>query len=171
MRNRLDAVELKLELRDPALARSILRSLGAVSVAPLGQADTHYRVARGRVLRRQADGAEPEFLVYERADAAYPRVSRSHRYTAAQAQERFGEAVLPVLAEVRTRREVHVLGAARAHLDEVEGLGWFLELVAPISREHDEAACHVAVHDLRQALGPALGEPLSVSYADLVAAL
>ncbi|MCC6660776.1 MAG: CYTH domain-containing protein [Phycisphaerales bacterium] len=167
----MEAIELKLELRDPALARAILRTVGAAHVHTIDQADTHYLVPTGRLMRRVEDGGPPEFIRYERADAAHPRAARCAAFTHAQASERFGAAPLPERAAVRKSREVYLRGRVSVHLDRVDRLGWFIELVAPITREQDEAACHVALQDLRETLAPALGEPLSPGYADLIAAL
>lgn len=167
----MEAIELKLELRDPALARTILRSLGAAHVRTLAQVDTHYQVPSGRLMRRVEDNGPPEFIRYERADAAHPRAARCAAFTHAQASERFGAAPLPERATIRKTREVFLRGRITVHLDNIERLGWFVELVAPITRDQDEAACHVALHDLRESLAPALGEPLSPGYADLLTAL
>lgn len=165
----MEAIELKLELRDPGLARGVLRSLGATHLRTLKQVDTHYLVPSGRLMRRAEDGAPPEFIRYERADAVHPRAACFTAFTHAQASERFGAAALPERAVVQKTREVYLAGRISVHLDKVDGLGWFLELLAPLTRGEDEAATHLALHELRASLTPALGEPLSASYADLVA--
>jgi adenylate cyclase class IV len=163
-------VELKLELRDIALARSILRTLGATHAGRLEQTDTYYKVADGRFKRRECPGGPPEYIAYQRADAARPRVSDYTLYTEAQAIERFGARPQPVWVVVRKSRELFLRGNVRIHLDRVEGLSDFLEFEAVISNDWDISRCQGAIRDLRTALAPALGEPVSVGYAELVAA-
>lgn len=162
-------VELKLELRDPDLARAILRSLGATRAEILEQTDTYYHVPRARLKRRETAGRPAEYIFYDRPDMARARLSRFTIYDEDRARERFGTAPLPVRVVVRKRREVYVAGQVRVHLDDVEGLGRFLEFEAMISPRQTAGAGQSAIADLREALAPALGEPIGVGYADMLA--
>jgi adenylate cyclase, class 2 len=164
-------IELKLELRDPALAGSILRSLGATLAGVEEQTDTYFKIAHGRLKRREIAGEPPEFILYERRDLARPRASTFTIYSEAQAATRFGTSLPPVWVVVRKVREVYLRGHVRIHLDQVNGLGTFIEFEALVTPDCDDAACHAAVAELRAVLSPALGEPISTGYADLMAAL
>lgn len=161
-------VEYKAELRDIAMARAACQSVGAAVIALLDQTDTYFRVPSGRLKRRECAGEPTEWIFYDRKDEARPRLSAFTIYPDALARERFGIGPLPELVVVKKRRELHLLDNVRIHLDEVEGLGRFLEFEALVSPGFPVAACHAAVDRLRAAFGPALGEPLSVSYADLL---
>lgn len=163
-------VEYKAELRDPDLARAICTSLGAVHEARLRQTDTYFRIADGRLKRRDTQGEPTEYIFYSRTNRADPRVSHYVVYTEAEARERFGATPLPVWVVVRKQRELYMLDHVRIHLDDVEKLGRFLEFEAVVSPNHDLALCHEVVAFLRQQFGPALGEAISVSYSDLLAA-
>ena len=61
-----------------------------------------------------------------------------------------------------------MLGSTRIHLDQVDGLGTFLEFESLVSRENNLANAHETIANLRQQFGPALGEAISVSYSDLL---
>jgi adenylate cyclase class IV len=161
-------VEFKAELRDMAVARAACQSIGAAFIAVLEQTDTYFRVPSGRLKRRECVGEPTEWIFYDRKDEARPRLSSFTIYTDAQARERFGVAPLPEVVVVRKRRELHLLNNVRIHLDQVEGLGQFIEFEALVSPGFPVAGCHAAVDRLRAAFGPAMGEPLSVSYADLL---
>lgn len=162
-------VEFKAELRDPDLARSICAALGALSVATIRQTDTYYRVPEGRLKRREVAGEPIEWIFYERADVAQPKVSRFAIYTEAEARERFAPHEKPVWAVVKKVRELLLLGEVRIHLDQVEGLGSFLEFEALVTSRQPLAKAQEKVAELRRALAPALGEPIASGYADLLA--
>ena len=57
----------------------------------------------------------------------------------------------------------------RIHLDEVDELGTFIEFEAMVSKDHDVKECHQSIAHLREAFRPIMGEPVSVSYCDLMA--
>jgi adenylate cyclase len=163
-------IEYKAELRDPDLARAICKSLGAVHEARLQQTDTYFRVADGRLKRRDTVGEPSEYIFYSRTNRADPRVSHYVRYTESEARERFGATPLPVWVVVRKARDLYMLDHVRIHMDDVEKLGRFLELEAVVSSQNDVAVCREVVAYLRQQLAPALGEAISHSYSDLLAA-
>jgi adenylate cyclase class IV len=161
-------VEFKAELRDPELARAALRALRAAYILSFGQVDTYYRVASGRLKRRETEGEPAEYIFYERADRTAPKLSKFTIYSESQARERFGEAALPVWLVVRKRRELWMLGSVRVHLDEVEGLGAFIEFEALVSTDQTIAKGHERIGELRRAMGPALGESIACGYSDLI---
>ncbi|MDX2148676.1 MAG: CYTH domain-containing protein [Planctomycetota bacterium] len=162
-------VELKIELRDAALARAIAKAVGATLIATVEQTDTYFRVPSGRLKKREAPGEPVEYIFYERKDMARPRLSHFQIYSEAEALTRFGTEPLPVWVTVRKKREIHILGYVRIHIDQIEGLGNFLEFEALVSPSCTVPRCHEAIADLRQKLSPALGEVVTTSYSDLAA--
>jgi adenylate cyclase class IV len=163
-------VEYKAELRDLAMARAACRALGAAHIITLEQVDTYFRVPSGRLKRRECVGEPTEWIFYDRKDQARPRLSCFSIYSESQARERFGVAPLPELVVVRKTRDLYLFENVRIHLDEVEGLGRFLEFEALVSPGFPVAKCHTMVEHLRATFGPALGEALSCSYADMILA-
>lgn len=162
-------VEFKAELRDVELARSVCRALGAVYVETVGQLDTYFRVPDGRLKKREVAGQETEYIFYERDDVSGYKISRFTIYPEQRAVERFGVRPMPVWVVVRKRRELYLFDGVLIHLDEVDGLGRFLELEALVTSARNEKSCRDAVQRLRDKLGPALGEPIAGSYSDLAA--
>lgn len=163
-------VEFKAELRDPALARTILRAGGATYILSFGQEDRYFRVADGRLKRRATDDEPPEWIFYERPNTVAAKVSDFTILTEPEALERYGRAPLPVWVVVRKQRELWMRGTVRIHLDVVESLGQFLELESQVTRDIPEGTARGALDELRRALAPALGEPIDCSYSDLAAA-
>jgi len=161
-------VEFKCELRDPELASAVCSRIKAVHIGRLEQTDTYYRVPSGTLKRRECKSEPVEWIAYERDAIARPRLSLFTIYSDSEARMRFGERPLPVWVVVRKRRDLWIKRAVRIHLDEVEGLGWFFELEALVSRRQTVARCHEAIGRLRKLFGPSLGEPVSTGYAELL---
>ena len=161
-------VEYKSELRDPDLCRALLARAGARRIDRFEQVDTYFRVAEGRLKRRETPGLPVQYIRYDRANRLAPKISRYELFTEEEALARFGAAALPVWLVVRKARELWLLANMRVHLDEVEGLGNFFEIEALVSPDYNLARCHEGIDQLRGALGVALGEPIDGSYSDMI---
>lgn len=162
-------VEYKCELRDPELARSVCARMGAKHFGTLRQTDTYYRVPDGRLKKRETSGEPTEWIFYHRQNRVRAKLSHFTIYSEAEARSRFGERPLPVWVIVEKTRDVWMWGSVRVHLDEVTGLGRFLELEALVTPSQQIGRCHELVAEAIARLGPTLGEAISVSYADLIA--
>lgn len=163
-------IELKCELREPDLAPAICRRLGAVRIAALEQRDTYFRVAHGRLKIRETSGEPTEWIRYDREDSAAPKVSRFTIYSEEEAREQFGAIPLPVWVVVDKKRELWMKDGVRIHLDMVQGLGHFIEFEALVTRDKNMDSSREALRQLHAGFAPILGEAISGSYADLVAA-
>jgi len=163
-------VEFKAELRDLPLARSICKALQATWVGELQQTDTYFRVASGRLKKRETVGEETEFIFYDRANRVRPKISQFTIYSEQHAIERFGTSPLPIWLVVKKKRELWLHRNVRIHLDQVEGLGNFLEFEALVSKDCTVPKCHEAIGELRTAFAPVLGEAIDRGYSDLLAA-
>jgi adenylate cyclase class IV len=161
-------IEFKAELRDLEGARRQCRVLAAQRIGHLRQTDEYYRLTDGRLKRRTAPGEPVEWIYYHRPDRVSPKMSHYTILSEEQALRRWGTGSLHAWVTVRKTRELWMLGAVRIHLDEVDELGRFLEIEAVLSRARHVPACHQEVQRLRMLFAPVLGEPVAVSYADLV---
>lgn len=168
-------VEFKAELRDLELARSICRQLGATHAGDLRQVDTYFKVASGRLKKREITypsepeaAADVEFIFYDRPDQTSPRLSHFVVYDEQTARERFGTRGLPIELTVAKHRCLFLTGPVRIHLDTVDDLGTFMEFEAIVSRAHPVRKCHELVGQLRQHFQPVIGEAIAVSYCDLM---
>lgn len=162
-------VECKYELRDAELARVVCRRLGAKFVGSVRQTDTYYRLSDGRLKKREVPDEAVEWVFYHRPNRIKPRLSSFTIYSDAEAKQRWGERPMPVWVIVEKTRDVYLLGSLRIHLDDVEGLGRFLELEALVTPAQHVGACHAAVQEVIEKLGPVLGEPIALGYSDLAA--
>jgi homotetrameric cytidine deaminase len=154
-------LEIKARDADPRRSLEAALALGADDQGELTQRDAYFAGANGRLkLRRQAPG-DDELIQYRRPDAAGPRVSEFRVVPTAEGEalEQALDAALGTLVVVEKRRRLLLWEGVRIHLDEVEGLGAFVELEAP----EDGAD---KVDRLSEALQ--IGEPIAGSYSDLL---
>jgi adenylate cyclase class IV len=125
-------LELKAADRDPAATLAAALAAGAVDQGRLHQRDTYFAVKRGRLKLRQEAGSPPLLIAYERTGD--PGSWRSEYYlirvddagTALVALT----AVCGVTAIVVKQRHLLIWETVRIHLDEVAGVGSFVELEA-----------------------------------------
>jgi homotetrameric cytidine deaminase len=161
-------VEIKARDADPAATLERALALGASDEGVLTQRDTYFAGAHGRLkLREEGDGAY--LIAYERPDAAQARTS-AYRLAAvgddpAAVREAL-DAALGTRVVVDKRRHLLLYENVRIHLDEVEGLGSFVELEGVAAPDSDLTREHELVARLREELG--LGEPVPGSYSDLL---
>ncbi len=123
-------IEIKARVEDPASIEDRARAIATDGPVDLAQDDTFFACARGRLkLREFADGTG-ELIHYFRADDAGPKVSDyliSATANPGTLRESLARA-LGTIGRVRKRRRLYHAGRTRIHLDDVEGLGAFVEL-------------------------------------------
>ena len=162
-------LEFKVGHADLKAAREALGQLGARFAAIEDQRDTYFRVPQGRLKLREIDG--PATLIwYDRPDREDVRPSAYYLVPVADAEAMRAvlAAALGIRGEVCKHREIHLWHNVRIHLDQVAGLGSFVELEAVLVSETDEAASADRLDRLRSALQLSGREQIAGSYADLL---
>jgi predicted adenylyl cyclase CyaB len=162
-------LERKFRWPDLDAARRALLQLGAVCEGTQVQTDTYFRVAAGRLKLRIIEGLPSVLIWYDRPDIAGDRTSSYYLTPVADADllEATLRAALGLRGVVHKRREVFHHYNIRVHLDEVTGLGAFLELEAVLSESASEEVSRSRLRELIDALGLEKAEPVAGSYADL----
>ena len=124
-------VEVKARYDDPQAALAALLAAGAVLAGAEEQVDTYFRVPHGRLKLRRS-GLENALIGYDRPDADGPRASvvRLHPLGPERTLDEALLGALDVLVVVVKRRSVLWAGDVKLHVDEVEGLGSFVEVEA-----------------------------------------
>ena len=123
-------IEIKARISNPDSIRAKARSLSSRPSEILEQTDTFFMVPRGRLKVRAFSDGSGELIVYERPDHRGPKESTYLRCACLNARllvEALSR-VLSIRGVVVKRREVFFIGRTRVHLDEVEDLGFFVEL-------------------------------------------
>jgi homotetrameric cytidine deaminase len=161
---------VELKAHDPDPARTLERALaaGARDEGLLRQRDTYFHVAAGRLKLREEDPGGATLIAYQRPDEAAERVSsyRLVQVPDAAALRSALAAAIGIDVVVVKRRHLLMWETVRIHLDEVRGLGSFLELEAVAEPAGDLAREHGQVARLRELLEIRDESLREGSYAD-----
>src|SRR4051812_22341966 len=163
---------VELKARDPDPERSLERcvALGAEDRGGLRQRDTYFAARRGRLKLREQEPGAAELIAYERADAAQARESR-YRIAPVSEPAALREALAAALGTVVVvdkRRRLLLWEGVRIHLDEVAGLGAFVELEGVAADDSDLARETDLVARLRAELAITDDAVEATGYADLL---
>ncbi len=163
-------IEIKARVRDAVRLRKLVEALSNAAPVVLEQEDIFFRVPRGRLKLRLLKTGEGELIYYERADESGPTQSNYWKVptNAPQALRATLAVALGTLGVVRKKRHSYALGETRIHLDEVEGLGSFVEIEVPV-REGQRAEAERIARGLMEKLGIRDKDLMSCSYIDLLA--
>ena len=163
-------IEIKARVSDPAALLTRARKLTGAEPEIILQTDTFFHVETGRLkIREFADGTG-ELISYHRPDAEGPKTSSYAivRTTDAGALRDVLAAVLPVRGVVRKKRLLLRAGRTRIHLDDVEGLGSFMELEVVLAEGEDRDGGEREAADLMKKLGIMPDDLVRGAYIDLL---
>jgi adenylate cyclase class IV len=166
-------IEFKSRLANFAAARAIAERVATDRLGVERQADTYFHVPHGRLKLREIGGLGAWLVGYVRDDRPDARGSdyRLVEITDATTLKETLTAALGVSVVVRKEREILLHKNVRIHLDQVEGLGAFLEFEAVLGPDdEDEANGHALLRWLIGVFADVLGDPISGSYSDLLIA-
>jgi adenylate cyclase class 2 len=124
-------VEIKARTREPERVRQRLVDLGAELQGIDRQVDTYYNARAGRLKLRRGT-IEHALIAYRRADERGPKVSQVTLYEPNDSDRLHAalSAALGVLVVVDKQRHIWWSTNVKLHVDEVVGLGSFLEIEA-----------------------------------------
>ena len=163
-------VEIKARVSEFATARRGLLGVTTREDPPHTQIDTFFDVRRGRLkLREFADGTG-ELIFYERPDQCTAKLSEYDRMPCQDSTvtlRALGTA-LGIRGIVNKRREVLFVGATRVHLDEVEGLGTFVEIEVVLGDAETVASGERTAARLLSLMGIPDSDLLRGAYIDLL---
>ena len=165
-------VELKALDRDPAATLERALAAGARDHGTIVQRDTYFAARHGRLKLREEDPGGAHLIAYERADAALARQA-AHRIARVGAPAELRAALattLGVIGVIDKRRRLLLWDTVRIHLDDVAGVGRFVELEAVAGEDSDLAREHEQIRLLREVLGIGDEAIQTGSYADAQAA-
>lgn len=170
--NQKKIVELKVQVGGLAKVRDKLVRCGAARLSVLRQIDTYYAVPKGRLKFRETQGeVDGKLVYYERENVAEIRESLVFLITISQPKEfkRILDRILAIKTVVAKTREVYILEGVRVHLDNVDGLGSFVEFERATSMDSKQHGRDMKqLEELGDRLGLALQNLEPLSYGDLV---
>ena len=163
-------IELKARLHDLAYARALAERIATQHLGVQEQTDTYFHCRQGRLKLREIRGRNSQLVSYARPDQQGPKAS-DYQLVAVPDAESLKAAlasVLGVRGVVRKRREIFLYHNVRIHLDQVDGLGTFLEFEAVLTDGMDDAAGHAQLRELSARFAIRPDDLLPGSYGDWV---
>lgn len=168
----VDIVEFKARCADPAETFGRISQVGARHQGRDHQIDTYFDVADGRMKLRRGT-IETTLIHYRRDDRSGPKDSQVTLHTPADGHSLLEvlRAGLDVLVVVDKHRDIFWCENVKLHVDQVTGLGGFLEVEAidhdgTIGREQLQHQCLQWLDEL----GVGHDDLVSHSYSDLLLA-
>ena len=165
-------IEIKARVRDFSALRTRAEGLSDAPVQVIPQEDTFFNVREGRLKLRVLVADRAQLIYYSRPDQSGPKRSDYHIYeTGDPAGLRSVLALaLGVRGVVRKTRYLYLSGQTRIHLDDVEGLGQFVELEVVLRRGQTDADGQAIAAEVMQRLGVEDSDLLDGAYMDLLEA-
>lgn len=162
-------VEIKARVHDFEALRQRASDLADGPVEIIDQLDTFYVTPRGRLKLRVLAPDRCELIQYTRADDSTAKTST---YDLVRSEDpasftRILESALPIRGVVTKRRHLYLIGETRLHLDEVEGLGTFMELEVVLSGGQTSEYGGAIADGLMKKLGLQEEDLISGAYIDL----
>jgi predicted adenylyl cyclase CyaB len=166
-------IEIKARLKNLSESRKVaMRLAGAQPHAQLRQVDTYFNVPDGRLKLREeeGDGAKNVLIYYHRPDQAGPKRSEYDMVTinSPAALKRVLSDALGVRVAVSKQRTVFLRENVRIHLDEVDGLGAFLEFEAAMPDGVPDSSGQTQLNKLMQDFSINNEDLIEDSYCDLI---
>ncbi|MHC4551832.1 MAG: class IV adenylate cyclase [Planctomycetota bacterium] len=126
-------IEIKARCGDSQRVRTILDDCSAEFIGTDHQVDTYFRTDRRRLKLRQGN-IENSLIYYDRPDTAGPKradvaLYRTDGPGGSQLHEVLGKA-MDVAVVVEKQRDIYFIDNVKFHIDQVEGLGSFVEIEA-----------------------------------------
>jgi predicted adenylyl cyclase CyaB len=163
-------VEIKARVRDMGVLRTAALALATETPVVLEQHDVFYRTECGRLKLRRFPAGPAELIRYQRPDAAGPKTSDYDifRTDDGGALHRLLAAALGIRGEIHKTRTLVMAGRTRIHLDEVHGLGDYMELEVVLAEGEGDAAGEHEARELLKKLGIGSDDLVTGAYVDLL---
>jgi len=143
-------IEIKARVSDPAALRRRAAALSDTPAELIAQEDTFFHVPQGRLKLRVISPDHGQLIYYQRPDAAGPKQSDYHISITNEPQtlKDILTRSLGVRGVVNKQRWLYLVGPTRIHLDQVEGLGSFMELEVVLQPGQSPAEGQAVAADL-----------------------
>jgi len=161
-------LELKARIDDAEAAEARAQRLGAEDGGLLRQVDTYFKAPNGRLKLREINGIEAMLIAYDRPEDQAQRYSQFR--VVAVGDPASMKAVLTeamgLRGTVAKRRHLYLWNDCRIHLDQVEGLGAFLEF--EVLSQGDSCSDWDRMEALMLHFGLRDQDAIRASYSDLL---
>jgi len=163
-------IEIKARVREFDEMRQRAEKLSDMSLQVIQQEDTFFNTEMGRLKLRILEAERAQLIYYTRPDQEGPKRSDYHIYETADPEnlKRVLELTYGIRGVIRKTRYLYIVGQTRVHLDDVEGLGQFMELEVVMQAGQSDAEGQAIAEGLMTRLGVERGDLLEGAYLDLL---
>lgn len=162
-------IEIKARARDFEAIKSRAARLSDTPVRIIPQEDTFFNTPQGR-LKLRVLSEEAELIYYTRPNQHGPKRSDYHiaHISDAENLKCVLELAYGIRGIVKKTRYLYLAGQTRIHLDDVQGLGQFMELEVVMEEGQSDAQGQKIAEDLMSALGVESADLIDGAYMDLL---
>lgn len=165
----LKNIEIKARLHDLRATQEIIANYCPNHESIENQVDTFFKTESGRLKLRETKG-KSVLIFYDREDSIEPTKSDIIISTVddLDALKSILTKSLGIRGIVKKTRTLYLYGQTRIHLDNVEGLGDFIELEVVLEEIQTIEDGNLIASDLMNKLNIQKGELIDVAYIDLI---
>ncbi len=163
-------IEIKARVKDFGSLKVRAESLSDTPVQIIPQEDIFFNIPTGRLKLRVLAPNHAQLVWYARADDTGPKRSDYQIYATSDPEllKSIHALALGVRGVVRKTRYLYLVGQTRIHLDDVEGLGHFMELEVVMQPGQSDAEGQAIAEDLMKKLGIDSADLLDGAYMDMI---
>ena len=163
-------IEIKARARDFEEIRSRAEKLSDTAVEVIPQEDIFFNVPQGRLKLRILAPDNGQLIYYTRPDQEGPKRSDYHIAYSADPDnlKRVLELSYGIRGIVKKTRYLYLVGQTRVHLDDVSGLGHFIELEVVMRDEQSDTEGQEIAEGLMASLGVERSDLLEGAYMDML---
>jgi predicted adenylyl cyclase CyaB len=164
-------VEIKARVLQPSRLLDAVIDVADRGPTVFGQDDTFFACPNGRLKLRTFSASEGQLIFYRRDDLEGPKISEYVMASTSEPDALRGTLTLAygIVGRVRKTRTLFLVGPTRVHLDDVEGLGHFMELEVVLTPEQTLEEGQAIAEDLMKKLGIDEKHLVRRAYVDLLA--
>ncbi len=163
-------IEIKARISDFERLQKAADQLSDTPCQVISQEDTFFNCPSGRLKLRELTPQRGQLIYYQRQDIAGPKHSE---YTIFETNDPAGlkqilEVAFGIRGVVTKTRYLYLLGQTRIHLDDVLGLGKFMELEVVLKPGQTDAEGQAVAENLMSQLGVKDSDLINSAYMDLL---
>lgn len=165
-------IEIKAVIRDVERTVSKATELSDTAQTKIEQHDTFFKSKDGRLKLRKFKNGTAELILYKRPNVPGPKLSTYDKVTLnsdiVESMTDILTQSIGVLGVVKKTRLLYMVGQTRIHIDEVDGLGNFVELEVVLRKDQDVKTGQKIADDLMRTLFIKEDDLIAEAYIDLL---
>jgi predicted adenylyl cyclase CyaB len=165
-------IEIKARVSDFDRLLRRAEELSDTSLQVIRQEDTFFNTEKGRLKLRVLPPDRAQLIYYLRSDQEGPKRSDYHIFETPDPEnlKRVLELAYGIRGVVKKTRYLYMVGQTRVHVDDVEGLGQFMELEVVMQAGQSDAQGQAIAEGLMTSLGIEREDLIEGAYMDMMEA-